>query len=117
MRTFRQKAPCRVIFRAAFGLHSTTANTAPCAFILQTLYNTCWQYDIHISARHLNRCHNEAADSLSKLNMDRFHEIVPDAAPRAKKLKKLDFLGPLDHLESLGVKNIKSGPSPLDVTL
>lgn len=65
----------------------------------QTLYETCWRYNIQLNARHISRQLNQAADSLSKLKMEHFHALVPNASPRAKKSKKLLFIVPLTCLE------------------
>lgn len=39
--------------------------------------------------------HNQAADSLSKLQMEKFFAMVPSASMKAKKSKKLLFILPL----------------------
>lgn len=63
--------------------------------LFKILQETCLRYSIDLHCKHIKRMHNQAADSLSKLQMEKFFAMVPNASMKAKKSKKLLFFLPL----------------------
>lgn len=65
-----------------------------CGKILQVLRETCKKHNISVRAQHVSRLDNVAADILSKLDLEKFRAVVPDASMKPKKAKKLLFFLP-----------------------
>lgn len=63
--------------------------------LYKIIYDMCQKYDITLTALHVHRIDNIAADLLSRCRVDEFREIVPDAHEKSKKTKKLLFCHPL----------------------
>ena len=49
--------------------------------ILRAFTLQCLKLNIAIKAQHLSGCLNRVADSLSRLQFQKFRELVPDAEP------------------------------------
>ena len=58
---------------------------------------TCLKYNVNLRARHIYRLDNVAADKLSRHDIDSFIEMVPNAARKSKKSKKMLFFLPFSE--------------------
>ncbi|KAK7499592.1 hypothetical protein BaRGS_00009244 [Batillaria attramentaria] len=69
--------------------------------LFQILCHTCSRNRIELRAAHVQRTENTAADLLSRFQVAKFREVIPEAAPACKKTKKLLFWNPLQTLPHL----------------
>lgn len=63
--------------------------------LYKIIYDMCQKYDITLTALHVHRIDNVAADLLSRSRVEEFREIIPQANEKSKKTKKLLFCHPL----------------------
>ncbi|XP_046574026.1 uncharacterized protein LOC124282098 [Haliotis rubra] len=63
--------------------------------LFQMMANMCQKYNICLKASHIYRVDNVAADFLSKVQIDKFKKVFPEAEIKSKKTKKLLFLKPI----------------------
>ena len=66
-------------------------------YLIQVLRMTCLKYNVNLRARHIYRLDNVAADKLSRHDIDSFIEMVPNAARKSKKSKKMLFFLPFSE--------------------
>lgn len=92
--------------------------------LFSVLRVTSKKYGIVLSANHISRQYNRAADHLSRKNVEKFREIMPNAYFKAKKTKQLKFSLPLcsggqfqfpknqtSHRQSKNCRNSSSSPT------
>ena len=56
--------------------HSKTMMVLVCSFTLLTMH-----HNVHVKIQHIAGAKNDIADALSHFEMDRFHQLCPQAAP------------------------------------
>ena len=69
--------------------------TKPHGKLYRIMVQMCLKYNIRLHALHLNREENTAADMLSRVHVERFREVFPEADEKSKKIKKLLFWKPI----------------------
>ncbi|XP_046354307.2 uncharacterized protein LOC124133808 [Haliotis rufescens] len=63
--------------------------------LFQVMVNMCQTYNIRLKGSHVYRVDNVAADFLSKVQIEKFKKVFPEAEVKSKKTKKLHFLKPI----------------------
>ncbi|XP_041347587.1 uncharacterized protein LOC121367469 [Gigantopelta aegis] len=72
--------------------------------LYRIMVQMCLKYNIRLQALHLNREENTAADMLSRVHVEKFREVFPEADEKSKKIKKLLFWKPIYQSNSINLK-------------